>query len=118
MEIINQKPADFIVLSGDDALTLPMCSLGAQGVISVVSNVVPKIFSEMVSNSLKGDYDLARKLHYSILNLMNQLFEEGNPGGAKEALKILNVCDHHMRLPLVNVSDSLREKLSKTLSSL
>lgn len=118
MEIINQKPDNFKVLSGDDALTLPMCALGAKGVISVVSNVAPEKFSNMVNYSLKGDYELARKLHYELLNLMNQLFEEGNPGGAKEALKILKICDHYMRLPLVNVSASLNEKLEKTLSTL
>lgn len=118
MEIIQKKPGDFVVLSGDDALTLPMMAMGAKGVISVVSNVAPDYFSRMVSFSLEGDYKMARKLHYCLLDLMNQLFEEGNPGGAKEALKILNICKNTMRLPLVNVSQGLHEKLKTTLNSL
>lgn len=111
MKIINNKPADFLVISGDDNLTLPMISAGADGVISVSANAFPKIFSDMVRAALRNDFIAARKNHYKLLNITEMLFAEGNPGGVKAALKILGVCDDNLRLPLVNISTALTEKI-------
>lgn len=118
MTIINEKNDDFAVLSGDDALTLPILALGGRGVISVVSNAAPKEFSTLVHAANGGDFDEARKQQYALLNLMGELFAEGNPCGVKEALKHLNICGNTMRLPLVNVSASLSKDLSATIKTL
>lgn len=111
MEIIRCKPSDFLVLSGDDAITMPLIAAGADGVISVVANAFPKQFSEMVQASLNGDLDQARKLHYDLLPITKLFFTEGNPGGVKIALEELGWMQATMRLPLVQVSDSLKMKI-------
>ena len=111
MSILSSKPEDFAVISGDDALTVPMMSLGVSGVISVAANVLPKKVSDMVNFALKGDFESARKLHFSLLGLMNALFEDGSPAGAKAALKILGIMDENLRLPLVPVCEGVREKI-------
>ncbi|MBQ3689679.1 MAG: 4-hydroxy-tetrahydrodipicolinate synthase [Bacteroidales bacterium] len=116
MSILEKKPEDFMLISGDDSLTVPMISLGCSGVISVAANVVPKKFSSMINLALKGDFVHARKLHFELLGLMNALFEDGSPAGAKAALKILGIMDENLRLPLVPVCDSVREKIRKFLS--
>lgn len=116
MSILEKKPEDFMLISGDDSLTVPMISLGCSGVISVAANVVPKKFSSMINLALKGDFVQARKLHFELLGLMNALFEDGSPAGAKAALKILGIMDENLRLPLVPVCDSVREKIRKFLS--
>jgi 4-hydroxy-tetrahydrodipicolinate synthase len=108
MEIIRCRPADFLVLSGDDALTMPLIAAGADGVISVVANSFPKQFRQMVAASLNGDLVTARKLHYDLLPITKLFFTEGNPGGVKIALEELGWMAPHMRLPLVQVSDNLR----------
>jgi 4-hydroxy-tetrahydrodipicolinate synthase len=107
MEIIRNKPADFLLLSGDDALTLPIIACGGNGVISVVSNALPERFSKMVHAALKGDLVIAREEHYALLYITKLFFSEGNPGGIKEALKARGIMENFMRLPLVNVSSSL-----------
>jgi len=108
MEIIRCKPADFLLLSGDDAITLPIIAAGGQGVISVVANSFPAQFSQMVAASLNGDYETARKLHYDLLPITKLFFAEGNPGGVKIALEELGWMAPHMRLPLVQVSENLK----------
>jgi len=115
MEIINHKPAHFSVLSGDDALTLPMLSIGAKGVISVAANAFPKQFSNMVRYALKGAYAEAGDLHYSLLEIMEQLFADGNPAGVKKALSVLNIIEENLRLPLVKVNDQVARKLEKLI---
>ncbi len=112
MEIINGKPKDFVVLSGDDILTLPMLSMGAEGVISVVANAFPKEFSEMVSFGMRGKFNKARAKHYKLLDIMNTFFADGNPGGVKAALDKLGLCGNNLRLPLVKVNKSVNIKLS------
>jgi 4-hydroxy-tetrahydrodipicolinate synthase len=107
MEIIRNKPAGFLVLSGDDALTLPIIACGGDGVISVVSNGLPEKFSKMVHAALAGDLDLARKLHYELLPITKHFFAQGNPAGIKEALVYRSICERYVRLPLVNVSPDL-----------
>ena len=111
MEIIQNKPEGFLLLSGDDAITLPLIAAGANGVISVVANAFPKHFSQMVHNSQKGDFETARKFHYDLLKITKLFFTEGNPGGVKIALEELGWMAPHMRLPLVQVSESLKQAI-------
>ncbi|MGV3610652.1 MAG: 4-hydroxy-tetrahydrodipicolinate synthase [Fluviicola sp.] len=111
MEIIRCKPENFLVLSGDDAITLPLIAAGADGVISVVANSFPKQFSQMVTSALNGDFETARKLHYDLLPVTKLMFAEGNPGGVKIALEELGWMKPHMRLPLMQVSDGLKAKI-------
>jgi 4-hydroxy-tetrahydrodipicolinate synthase len=118
MSIINQKPEGFLVLSGDDALTLPHISVGGDGVISVVANAFPRRFSDLVNAALAGDISLARQKHYELFEIIQQLFSDGNPGGVKHVLKLLNICGDSVRLPLVNVNDKVAEKLYKLTANL
>ncbi len=111
MEIIQQAPDGFGILSGDDALTLPMIALGAHGVISVVANAFPEKFSQMINASLTLDIIKAREIHYDLLKVTHQFFAEGNPSGVKAALKVREICNDVLRLPLVNVSEGLFEAI-------
>ena len=118
MNILNNKPDGFSVLSGDDALTLPMMSLGATGVISVVANAFPKQMSQMVNYCLKGDFKKALPIHRQLLPIANALFEEGNPSGVKAALEIQGIIESSaVRLPLVKVSKTLYNKLSQLVTT-
>ena len=110
--IIKDRPKDFLVISGDDALAFPLIALGGDGVISVVANAFPKEFSELVRLALKGNYTEARELHYKLMEIIPLLFNEGNPAGIKAAMNILGICPDHLRLPLVNVSKNLYSQLS------
>ncbi len=112
MEIIHHKPDDFLVISGDDILTVPMLSIGGNGVISVVANAFPKQFSDAVRACLNGNYAAANELHYTLLDMMNAIFEQGNPGGVKAALKILGITGDTMRLPLVNIDNDLYQRIA------
>ena len=116
MQIISEKPEGFHVLSGDDAITLPLLACGADGVISVVANSHPKEFSDMVKLAMAGDMAGARVLHYSLLRVIEHLFAEGNPGGIKAVMKIKGLCGDSMRLPLVNISEALYEKIERIVS--
>ena len=115
MQILRDKPSGFKVLSGDDALTLPMVLMGAEGVISVQAMAQPKEFSEMVRQGLKGDLEKSRALHYPQLEIIDNLFAEGNPAGVKACLKIKGVCDDYVRLPLVAISSERYQKLESLL---
>ena len=112
MEIISRKPDGFSVLSGDDAITMPLIASGADGVISVVANALPEKFSIMVNASLKGDFEVARPIHNELLAITKMFFEEGNPGGVKVALENREIMSQNLRLPLVPVSLSLAERIS------
>ncbi|MCX6282577.1 MAG: 4-hydroxy-tetrahydrodipicolinate synthase [Bacteroidetes bacterium] len=103
--VLKNRPKDFLVLSGDDALTLPLLSLGADGVISVVANVFPREFSDMVRYGLKGDFVKARELHFQLLDFINSLFADGSPAGVKAALAMKKLSGNFLRLPLVPVND-------------
>ena len=109
MSIIKDKPKDFLVISGDDPLTLPMIYMGGKGVISVLAQSHPKEFSRMVSNSLLGKIDLANKLHYKLFQLYNPLFIEGNPVGIKACLETLGIIKSFVRLPLSEASKELKD---------
>jgi 4-hydroxy-tetrahydrodipicolinate synthase len=116
MEIIQNKPDHFKVLSGDDALTLPLMSIGMEGVISVVANVFPNQMSSLINAINVGDYDEAKNIHYKILNLTNALFEEGNPSGIKAALQHKGIIESdNLRLPLVPISEPLKTKIKNLL---
>jgi 4-hydroxy-tetrahydrodipicolinate synthase len=112
MEILRRRPAGFRVISGDDSLTLPMIALGADGVISVIANALPKETSDMVRFALKGDLKKALPLHYRLLPLMNAIFEEGNPTGVKALLEAEGFITNILRLPLVKASKTLTNKLT------
>ena len=112
MEILRRRPAGFRVISGDDALTCPMIAMGADGVISVIANALPKETSDMVRFALKGDLKKALPLHYSLLPLMNAIFEEGNPTGVKSLLETEGLITNILRLPLVKASKQLTNKLA------
>jgi 4-hydroxy-tetrahydrodipicolinate synthase len=111
MEIIRLKPDGFGVLSGDDAITMPLIAAGADGVISVVANAFPKLFSEMVHESMQENLPVARSAHYKLLPITKMFFEEGNPGGVKVSLNAQGLMEETMRLPLYPVSDSLRSRI-------
>ena|SRR2546428_2572075 len=117
MQIIKHKPDDFIFISGDDGITLPMIAVGADGIISVIGNAFPKDFSEMVRLCLKGDFATARPIHYKLIDLVNMLFAEGSPGGIKAFLKELHICGDTVRLPLANVSDNLYQQIVETVKN-
>jgi 4-hydroxy-tetrahydrodipicolinate synthase len=115
MEVIRLKPEGFGVLSGDDALTMPLIAAGADGVISVVANALPEKFSSMVNASIEENLSKARKEHYELLPITKMFFEEGNPGGVKVALAKRGILNSHMRLPLVQVSVDLKNRIEKEM---
>jgi 4-hydroxy-tetrahydrodipicolinate synthase len=118
MDVIRQRPADFGVLSGDDNLTMPLIAAGAEGVISVVANAFPELFSAMVNASLQGELEKARKFHYELFSITKMFFEEGNPGGVKVALEARGIMSEHMRLPLMPVSSGLRSRIQSETARL
>jgi 4-hydroxy-tetrahydrodipicolinate synthase len=114
--ILKHKPKDFMLISGDDALTLPIIAMGGVGVISVVGNALPNEFSALVNSALKGDLETARREHLRLIEVVELLFAEGNPGGIKNVLRVLGICGDHMRLPLVNISEGTAKKLYQALA--
>ncbi|MBB2144139.1 4-hydroxy-tetrahydrodipicolinate synthase [Pedobacter sp. LMG 31464] len=117
-QIMRDKPADFLLISGDDPIALPMISIGAVGVISVIGNALPKQLSSMINLCLKGDFSSALPTHLSLLEITRLMFAEGNPAGVKAVLKQLNICDDIVRLPLVKASTTLNKSLAAQLEGL
>jgi len=117
MEILNNRPKNFRVFSGDDAVTLPLISLGADGLVSVVSNELPRETSRMVENALKGSFTAARKIHYKILPLMEANFIESSPAPCKFVMKEMGLLEENLRLPLVAVTANAREKLKAAMKA-
>jgi len=117
-QIMRDKPEDFLLISGDDPISLPMIALGGVGVISVVGNALPRQFSDMIRLCLKGDFKAAQKGHLSMIDFTRMMFAEGSPAGVKTALKALGVCGDTVRLPLVQVSSPLAEKIIKETAGL
>ncbi len=115
MQIVQNKPASFNVLSGDDNITIPLISIGAQGVISVIANEMPGQFSTMVHHALEGKWNEARQIHYQLLPLMETNFIESNPIPVKSALAMMGMIQEVYRLPLVPISQSNKEKLQNVL---
>lgn len=118
MEIARNRPNRFSLLSGDDAITLPVMAVGGDGCISVVANEVPADFSDMVRFCLRGKWEKALKLHNRLLPLMNANFLESNPIPVKAALAMMGMIEEVYRLPLVEIKPANREKLRKILSEL
>lgn len=115
MKIINKRPKNFLVISGDDNLTLPIIASGGDGVISVVANAFPFEFSEMVRAALEDNMETARKIHYQLMEFTDLLFADGNPGGIKYALSVLKICQPCVRLPLVEPNDTVKNKIKNSL---
>ncbi|WP_372473120.1 4-hydroxy-tetrahydrodipicolinate synthase [Capnocytophaga sp. ARDL2] len=111
MELIRKAPKDFLVISGDDIITLPMVLAGGAGVISVIGEAYPKQFSEMVRLGLQRKVDEAFEIHYALTDAINMIFEQGNPAGVKELFQHLGLCENHLRLPLVPVNEELSNRL-------
>jgi 4-hydroxy-tetrahydrodipicolinate synthase len=118
MEILRNKPAGFSVISGDDALTFPMIAMGACGVISVVANAYPADFSAMVSAALEGNYQLARKIHFDLMDIVSALFTEGSPAGVKAVLHAKGIIQNQVRLPLTPVSEKHYQKILELMNHL
>ncbi|WP_129716502.1 4-hydroxy-tetrahydrodipicolinate synthase [Pedobacter sp. SYP-B3415] len=114
-QILRDKPEEFLLISGDDPVTLPMIALGAAGVISVIANAVPRQFSDMVRFCLSGDFQSARPAHLSQVEFTRLCFAEGNPAGVKSALKTLGICGDTVRLPLVSATEKLSADLASAL---
>jgi 4-hydroxy-tetrahydrodipicolinate synthase len=114
--IIQHRPAGFLVISGDDALTLPMISTGADGLISVVGNAFPIEASNLVHKALAGEYEAAKLEHYKLKDIIENLFIEGNPAGVKECLKHAAISQNHVRLPLMTVSQITSERLYRLMA--
>jgi len=117
-EIIKNKPKDFDVISGDDALTFPMVSCGAVGVISVIGNALPKEFSKMIRLEFRGEYESARKIHHRFTDLFSLLFVDGNPAGVKAMLHEMGMIKNILRLPLVPTRISTLQKMSEIMKEL
>ncbi len=113
MDILAGKPENFLVVSGDDAITLPMISLGGAGVISVIGNGYPALMSTMVASALDGSFGKARELHYRLLPMMKAIFQEGNPAGIKASMEIQGWIENVLRLPLIPVTRGLYEEIAR-----
>ena len=117
-EIILNRPPGFQVISGDDNLTIHMMLLGAEGVISVSGQGIPRLFCAMVDAALEGNFSEAQALHLSLFEITNLLFAEGNPAGVKALLDLQHICGSTVRLPLVEASEGLREEMKEILNGL
>ena len=117
-QVIKNRPKDFLVLSGDDGLTLPLIAAGADGVISVTANAYPEQFSEMVKLGLEGKFKQAGALHYKLIDFTNALFADGSPAGIKAALEIKMLCSNYLRLPLVPVNQEVGSLIKNLMAPL
>ncbi|MDQ1332558.1 MAG: 4-hydroxy-tetrahydrodipicolinate synthase [Bacteroidota bacterium] len=118
MRIIKGKPENFLVISGDDMMTLPIIAAGGSGVISVLANAFPAECSELVSMAIKNNFKAAREIQFRFIESIELLFAEGNPAGIKAFLSIMNLCQNNLRLPLVPVSRTIFSKIQKEVEGL
>ncbi|MDD2622346.1 MAG: 4-hydroxy-tetrahydrodipicolinate synthase [Bacteroidales bacterium] len=118
MHIMEHKSSDFLVISGDDIITLPLMACGLDGLISVVANAYPKCIVQMIQSALDGDYQTARALHYRLLPVMEFCFKEGSPSGVKAFVESQGRAEHYVRLPLVDVSESLKHEINRVVNSM
>ncbi|HEY5073515.1 MAG TPA: 4-hydroxy-tetrahydrodipicolinate synthase [Pyrinomonadaceae bacterium] len=118
MEILRDRPANFCVLSGDDAVTLPLIALGAEGIVSVASNEIPDLMSRLTELALAGNWTEARALHYRILPLMEINFIESSPGPVKAAMAMMGLLDENFRLPLVPIQENSRARIREVIAEL
>jgi 4-hydroxy-tetrahydrodipicolinate synthase len=118
MEILRERPVNFAVLSGDDAVTLPLIALGGDGIVSVASNEIPDLMSQMTNLALEGKWDEARELHYRILPLMEVNFIESSPGPVKAAMAIMGLLEENFRLPMVPITEKSRNRVREVIAEL
>ena len=118
MEILRERPANFSVLSGDDAMTLPLIALGGDGIVSVASNEIPDLMSRMTNLALEGKWDEARDLHYRILPLMEVNFIESSPGPVKAAMALMGLLEENFRLPMVPITEKSRARVHEVIAEL
>jgi 4-hydroxy-tetrahydrodipicolinate synthase len=118
MKIIKGKPENFLVISGDDMLTIPVIAAGGSGVISVLANAYPSQCCELVNQSLKNNFKSAREIQFRLLEMIELLFIEGNPAGVKDMLGIMNLCHNYVRLPLVPVSRTIHTRIQKAIDEI
>jgi 4-hydroxy-tetrahydrodipicolinate synthase len=118
MQIIKDKPKDFLVISGDDMIALPMVLAGGSGVISVIGQGFPKEFSEMIRLGLNHKVVDAYKIHYLLADSIDMIFEQGNPAGIKQLFQALGIADNTVRLPLVKADESLADRLSQFVENI
>lgn len=118
MRIIKGKPENFLVISGDDMMTLPIIAAGGAGVISVLANAFPAECSEMVSLAVKNNFKAAREIQFRFMEAIDLLFADGNPSGAKAFLSIMNICQNNLRLPLVPVNRTIYSRIQKFLEEI
>lgn len=118
MEILRGRPENFCVLSGDDAVTLPLIALGAEGIVSVASNEIPELMSRLAEFALAGNWAEARALHYRILPLMEINFIESSPGPVKAAMAMMGLLEENFRLPLVPITEQSRARVREVISEL
>jgi 4-hydroxy-tetrahydrodipicolinate synthase len=118
MKLIQHKPDGFLVISGDDMVTLPMVLAGGAGVISVIGEGFPKQFSAMVRLGLERKVDEAYQIHYQVADAIDMIFEQGNPAGIKEVFHVLGLCENTLRLPLVNVNEDLANRIRQTVKKI
>ena len=117
MRLIQHAPEGFLVISGDDMIALPMVLAGGAGVISVIGEALPKAFTEMINFGLQGNGKEANAIHYRLMPVIDHIFEEGNPAGIKALFHNLGLCEPDVRLPLVNASEALKEKINRFMTS-
>ena len=115
--LIKDKPADFLIISGDDDLALGVALAGGSGVISVIGQAFPKQFSTMINHGLQGNNKEGYELHYQMMDVVDYIFEENNPAGIKTVLQQLNICKNEVRLPLVKASTELTTKIAKFVAN-
>jgi 4-hydroxy-tetrahydrodipicolinate synthase len=118
MEILRERPANFRVLSGDDAVTLPLVALGGEGIVSVASNEIPDLMSRMTNLALEGNWTEARALHYRLLPLMEINFIESSPGPVKAAMTMMGLLEENFRLPLVPIQEESRNRIREVITEL
>ena len=118
MEILRERPENFRVLSGDDAVTLPLIALGAEGIVSVASNEIPDLMSRMTELALDGNWPEARALHYRLLPLMEINFIESSPGPVKAAMAMMGLLEENFRLPLVPIQEKSRVRIRRVIAEL
>jgi len=118
MEILRERPANFCLLSGDDAVTLPLIALGGEGIVSVASNEIPDLMSRMTELALAGNWSDARALHYRLLPLMEINFIESSPGPVKAAMALMGLLEENFRLPLVPIQEKSRNRIREVIAEL
>jgi 4-hydroxy-tetrahydrodipicolinate synthase len=118
MRIVKGMPKDFLLISGDDLLTVPLYSIGGKGVISVLANAMPQVFKKMKEYAFDGNYNKASQEQFKLLEINGPMYEESNPVGVKQLLKEMGVCDNNVRMPLQPASFILQNKIKGLYESL